>query len=323
MLCTELRRYAIRPHLFYEMMTPRGLLPILVIWLASGRVCAQDLTPRAYLITPVGSNAVTLSYSFSDGSVFTDPTLPITDSKARFSAQIFSYYHSFSLLGRSANVVGSVPYALGNFRGIVADAEKQAYRSGLADTRFRVSVNLKGGPAMSLREFVEWREKTTVGASLTVAAPTGQYDPARAINPGLHRWAVKPELGFSRRFGGWSVDLYGGMWFFAANPAFFPGNNMRTQAPVASAEAHLVRYLTRRCWLSLDTNYWTGGRTTVGATRKADYQRNSRVGATVAIPLNQRQSFKFGFSAGAYIPIGGDYRNFSVGWQYSWLHGRP
>jgi hypothetical protein len=44
---------------------------------------AQDLPPRAYMITPSGSNAMILSYSLFNGSVFTDPTLPIQDFKAR------------------------------------------------------------------------------------------------------------------------------------------------------------------------------------------------------------------------------------------------
>jgi hypothetical protein len=41
---------------------------------------AQDLTPRAYFPTPVSSNAVILTYAFSDGDVVFDPTLPVTDS---------------------------------------------------------------------------------------------------------------------------------------------------------------------------------------------------------------------------------------------------
>src|SRR5690348_8281382 len=73
-------------------------------------VQAQDLTPRAYVVAPVGSNAITIAYSFLDGSVFTDPTVPITDFKARYHAQILSYSRSFNFLGRSAMVTGALPY---------------------------------------------------------------------------------------------------------------------------------------------------------------------------------------------------------------------
>ncbi len=174
---------------------------------------------------------------------------------------------------------------------------------------------------MKMREFAEWRERTTLGASLTAVVPSGQYDPGRLINNSVNRWAVKPEVGFSRRYGRWSLDLYGGVWFFAANRSFFPGDNVRRQAPVESGELHLVRYLTRRCWLSFDSNFWTGGRTTVSGSRKADYQRNSRAGATAAILLNRHQSIKVSYSKGTYISIGGDYHNLSLAWQYSWITG--
>jgi hypothetical protein len=291
------------------------------IWLASGVLFAQDLTPRAYLITPRGSNAILLAYSYSSGSVFADASLPIEDFTARFHTQIFSYVRAFSFAGRSANVAASLPYVAGNFRAIVAGNEAGLSRSGLADARVRVSVNIKGGPAMDAKEFRDWREKSVLGASLTFAVPSGQYDGARVINNSTHRWGVKPELGFSRRFGRWTVDLYGGAWLFTANSEFYPGASRRSQAPIGAGEAHLVRYLTPRCWLSLDMNYWNGGRTSVNGNEKRDRQSNSRIGATVAVPVNRHQSVKFSYSTGAYVLRGGDYTTLSVAWQYSWIGG--
>ena len=303
------------------MTSLRLFFSIPAFWLAMLSLSAQDLTPRAYRITPVRSNAVTLTYSFSSGSIFADSNVPVTDFLARYHAEVLSYYHSFDFLGRSANVTGSLPYARGNFEGRVANAENNIYRSGLADMRLRLSVNVLGAPAMSVKEFFDWREKSTVGVSLTVVAPTGQYDPARLINPGSNRWAAKPELGFAKRWGVWTVDLYAGAWFFRQNAKFFPGSNTRGQTPVAAGEAHLTHNLTRRCWLSLDGNYWIGGRTKINGVTKSDLQKNSRLGTTFAIPLNSHQSLKLSYSAGSYVSIGGDYQNISVAWQYSWIRG--
>jgi hypothetical protein len=282
---------------------------------------SQDLIPRAFVITPVGSKAVTVAYSNFFGSVFTDPTVPITDFRAQFLTQAFSYYHSISLLGRSANVTVSVPYALGVFRGKVAGAETRVYRSGLADLRLRFSLNLRGGPGMRLQEFLAWREKSVLGVSLTLVAPTGQYDPARLINPGLNRWALKPEVGFSKRWSRWSLDLYGGVWFSTANDRYFPGDSTRTQALIEAGEVHLTYYLNPRFWASLDVNYWLGGRTTLNGTEKFDYQRNSRAGATIVIPVTRHQSLKLAYSRGARIAIGGDFTNISMAWQYAWVSG--
>src|SRR5580700_6149807 len=85
---------------------------------------AQDLSPRAYVITALHSNAVTLTYSFYSGGVSFNGAAPITDASANYSVPIFTYYHSFSFFGRSANVNGSLPYAVGTFHGKALGTER-------------------------------------------------------------------------------------------------------------------------------------------------------------------------------------------------------
>jgi len=174
---------------------------------------------------------------------------------------------------------------------------------------------------MRAREYVKWKEKLNIGASLTVSVPTGQYDPARVINAGTNRWGFKPEIGFSRRWGRWVGDWYVGGWFFTDNPKYFPGNVYRTQKPVGAVEGHLGYYLKPRLWASFDANFWAGSRTTLNGVSKNDEQRNSRIGGTVSVPFTKHQSMKFSYSQGAYVTIGGDFRTISVGWQYSWITG--
>lgn len=293
-------------------------------------VCyAQDLAPRAYIITPVHSNAITLTYSFFDGSLLFEGTIPITGASARVSVSIFNYTHSLRLFGRTANFTGSLPYGIGNLRGTVAEAEALAYRSGLLPASFRFSVNLVGGPAMNVDEYRKWRQKTIVGISLRLVPKTGQYDPTKLINFGANRWAFKPELGFSRRWGHWILDAYGGAWLYTTNPEFFshnqfsPGTNIQTQSPIGSFEGHLSYDFKPRLWVSLDANYWFGGTTSLnGAENFSTLQENSRVGATAAIPLSRHQSIKLSYSNGAYVRYGGNFQNVSVAWQYSW-HRRP
>ncbi len=43
-----------------------------------------------------------------------------------------------------------IPYAIGTFEGKAVGEDEQIFRSGLLDTTLRVSVNLKGGPAMQV-----------------------------------------------------------------------------------------------------------------------------------------------------------------------------
>jgi hypothetical protein len=293
-------------------------------------VCqGQDLAPRAYLITPIHSNAVTLTYSFFDGNINFEGTIPITDATARVNVSVFNYAHSFGLFGRSANVLVSFPYGVGHIHGTVIGAEVLAYRSGLLPLVFRFSVNLFGGPAMKVDEFVKWQEKRTLGASIRLVPPSGQYDPSKLINLGSNRWGLKPELGYSQRRGHWILDAYGGVWFYTTNPEFFshnqfsPGLKTQSQSPIGSFEGHLSYDFKTRLWVSLDCNFWSGGTTSInGVQSPVTLQRNSRVGATASIPLSRRQSVKFSYSNGAYISYGGNYQNISIAWQYSWI-GRP
>ena len=290
---------------------------------------AQDLAPRAYIITPIHSNAVTLTYSLFDGSLFFEGTVPITGATARAHAAIFNYSRSLNIWGRTANFTASLPYGIGNFRGTVVGAETLAYRSGLLPATFRFSVNLIGGPGMNLAEFRKWQQKTILGISFRLVPRTGQYDPTKLINFGTNRWAFKPELGFSQRWGHWTLDAYAGAWFYTTNSEFFshnqfsPGINSQNQNPVGSFEGHLSYDFKPRLWVSLDGNYWFGGSTSInGVENPSTLQKNSRIGGTASIPLNRHQSIKFSYSNGAYIRYGGNFQNASVAWQYSWL-GRP
>jgi hypothetical protein len=290
---------------------------------------AQDLAPRAYLITPLHSNAVTLTYSFEDGSIIVAGGVPITGASARVNIQIVSAYHSFNFFGRSASLLVTLPYGVGNFHGTVAEAEANAYRSGLLPVTVRLSVNLIGGPAMQLEEFRKWKQKTLLGVSFNVVPPTGQYDPTKLVNYGTNRWAFKPEIGFSRRRGHWILDAYAAAWFFTTNTEYFshnqfsPGINTQSQSPIGAFEGHLSYDFKPRLWVSVDGNYWAGGSTSLNWVPSPNtLESNSRVGVTASVPVSKHQALKFSFSDGAYIRYGGNYRNFSVGWQYSWL-GRP
>ena len=297
--------------------------------LAAGNCHAQDLAPRAYLITPIHSNAVTLTYSFYDGGIIFDGTIPITGATARVHVPVLSYSHSLSFFGRTANFTASLPYGVGNFHGTVVGAEASAYRSGLLPPTLRFSVNLIGGPAMNPPEFIKWRQKTILGASIKLVPLAGQYDPTKLINLGNNRWSIKPELGYSRRWSHWILDAYGAVWFFTDNHEFFsnnqfsPGTNTQSETPVGSFEGHLSYDFKPRLWISADGNYWFGGTTSInGVQNPVTLQRNSRVGVTASIPLTRHQSIKLSYNNGAYIRYGGNYQNISVAWQYSWL-GRP
>jgi hypothetical protein len=174
---------------------------LLAAFVCAATAAAQDLEPRAYSPSPVGMNIALLSYLYSSGGVVTDPSVPIQNIDAKINTAVLYYGRTFGLLGRSANASVILPYVWGKVAGDVFEEHREITRSGAGDQRLRLAVNLFGTPALSPQEFAARRPQTTLGASLTIGVPLGQYNRAHLINLGANRWAFKPELGLSHPLG--------------------------------------------------------------------------------------------------------------------------
>jgi hypothetical protein len=281
---------------------------------------AQELIPNAYTVAPVGMNVVTVGTAYNKGDVTFDPSAPVEDARATILGSTLGYGRVLSIAGRSAQVAVIVPYLRGHLQGLLAGQFQQVSRSGLGDTMVRFGINLYGAPAMRLKEFAAYKAKTSIGASLIVQAPLGQYDNTKLINLGNNRWAFKPEVGFSRVRGQWTYEVYGGMWFFGDNTDYLRGGR-RQQVPIVSTQVHVLYTFRRGLWLGGDMNFWKGGRVTVNGVPNVEEQRNSRVGATFAVPVSRRQSLRFAYSRGAYTTIGGDFSSYGVSYACVWGGG--
>jgi hypothetical protein len=206
----------------------------------------------------------------------------------------------------------------GNLSGDVGESRETIYRSGVADASFQLNVNLLGGPALSPAEFLKRTPGTTVGASLLVSMPVGQYDPAKLINIGSNRWAFRPQLGISKPLGAWFLECYGAVWLFADNNDY-RGGAKQAQAPILSLQLHASYTFKPRLWLAVDATGYHGGQTTVDGVDKANLQSNTRVGVTLSLPLARSQSIKLAYSDGATTRIGASFRTITLAWQYAWL----
>ncbi len=296
-----------------------AFLVVLGVGVASGS--AQELTPRFYAPAPTGVNILVLGYGRSTGGVLFDPSLPFDDVNATIHTSSLLYGRTFSLFGRSTNVGVALPYVWGEIDGYVEGEYARVTRSGLADLRAQLTVNILGGPALTPKEFASLRPDTVVGLSLVLAGPTGQYDPAKLINIGSNRWSLKPQLGVSKTLGPWYLELYGGVWFFTDNTDFY-GGSLREQNPIGTLQAHVGYTFKPRLWLAADGTFYTGGGTRLNGTDKADTQSNSRLGATLALPVGRRSNLKVSWATGFTTRIGADFDTFGVALQTVWF-GKP
>jgi hypothetical protein len=288
--------------------------------LAAGAVQAQQLEPRAYSNVPVGLNFLIVGYTYSSGGLATDPALPLDNAQLDIHAPLVAYARAFDAWGKSAKFDAVLAAAC-----LSGEAESNGVPvsrdiCGGLDPAFRVTVNLYGAPAMGLAEFRSYRQDLIVGVSLQVGVPLGQYDPDRLVNLGTNRWTFRPEIGVSKKFGALTAEAAFGASFYTTNDDFF-GGKRRSQDPVVSAQLHLIFEFAGGSWLALNTNYYTGGRTTVDGVEQNDELGNSRVGATFAWPLDRNHSIKLYASEGISVRAGDDFTTFGVAWQYRWAAG--
>jgi hypothetical protein len=282
------------------------------------RLSAQQLEPRNYSISPVGTNIVVLGYTRQSGDVLFDPSLPITDLNARLNAFVLGYARTLSLLGRSANFRVALPYVAGHLSGTVAGEPGEIYRSGLADLAGSFSVNLYGAPSLRPSELGAFRPSTSVWASVSTVFPTGQYDPNRIVNPGLNRWALKPELAVIQPIGRWMLETYGGAWFYTANSSF-RGKLRKEEGVLGAYQAHLSYTLRPGLWVAANSTLYHGGLTRVDGLSDNDRQFTFRLGGTVSIPLKHRQSLKFQYAKTLLANRGGQFNQYQVAYAWVWF----
>jgi hypothetical protein len=286
--------------------------------LLSAVVTAQQLEPRAYAPSPVDVNIVGAPYYYQTGDVVTDPSLPVKNVNAKINAITPFYDRTFSFFGRSASAILAVPYIWGKVTGDVGEEARTLTRSGQGDMQLRFATNIFGAPALTPQEFAHTTPGTTLGASLVVSMPSGQYDGTKLINLGSNRWAFKPEIGLVHPVGKWTFELYTGAWFFTANDDFY-GGHRRTQEPILELQGHVIYTFVPGLWLALDGTWYAGGVTSVDSVPDVDRQQNTRIGTTLAIPLGHGHSLKAAWAKGASVRIGQDFSTYGLTYQYRWF----
>jgi hypothetical protein len=294
------------------------LFGALLLMVLSAAVRAQQLEPRAFAPNPVGLHFVIASAAHSEGQVFVDASSPIQDFQVNLNVYSVGYGRTFALGDRLASLGIVVPYAHGHATGRLNGVDEAVTRDGPGDLALRFTASLLPGSALDPRSFARAPPETTLGASLVIVAPTGEYLHGKLINISAHRWGFKPELGGSRQFGRWEVDGSIGAWFYTDNNDFL-GGLKRSQDPIGAIQAHVSYTFRPRLWLGADFTWYAGGESKVDGVSNKDSQNNTRAGLTLAMPLTSHQSLKLSWSTGTSTRIGGSFDSVNLSWQYFWF----
>ena len=236
--------------------------------ISARRADGQELEPRSYVNTPVGMNFVIAGYGYTDGNVAFSQSSPLTDAEVQTHAGFLAYVRALDVWGLSGKLGVIVPFARASGSAKLAGHERERQVSGLADPRFRFSVNLYGAPALSLAEFGGYEQDLIVGVGLEVSPPLGQYDSDKLLNIGTNRWSIRPEVGVSKALDRFTLEMTAAATFFTANDDFLGGQTLE-QEPLYSLQAHLVYEFRAGLWgrsmrptMPGDARSWTATRAT-------------------------------------------------------------
>lgn len=300
---------------FYPVLT----ISILLVIVVSG-ARSQDLEPRAYSNAPVGLNFLLAGYAYSHGGVLADPAVPLESAEIEVHNYVLAYVRTFGLWGRSSKFNVVAPYACASGSAKLAGEVKERNICGLGDPRLRLTVNFYGAPALSPKDFAEYKQDIIVGAALQITPPVGQYDSAKLLNIGTNRWSFEQEIGMSKAVGPLKLELAAGLTFYSDNTDYFEGQTLAMD-PLYSIQGHIVYNFRPDIWCALDGTYYWGGQTAIDNVKGDTLQENTRVGATLSLPVNRHNSFKLYASSGVSTRTGSNFDSLGILWQYRWADG--
>src|SRR5271154_1345000 len=129
-------------------------------------VHSQSMEPLSYTNSPIGLNFLIAGYGYQTGNVLVDPSLPVKNVKATVDTAFLAYSRVLDFWGESGSLALIVPYAWLSASGDVFEQQKNVDRTGLSDLTLKLSVNLFGAPALSLKDFANYHQDTIIGVSL-------------------------------------------------------------------------------------------------------------------------------------------------------------
>lgn len=296
------------------------LAAMVILGITTSLAGATDMDPRSYSNIPTDLNFLIAGYANTKGNVAFAPSIPIKNAKLETHSAVFAYVRSLDFWGKSGKIDVILPAAWLSGKAEVSGQQRSREASGLTDSVVRLYVNLYGAPALSMKEFANYKQDTIVGVSLAVTAPSGQYNPEKLVNIGTNRWSIKPEIGISKAWGGLTTEVAAGVFVFTDNNQPFQGNTLK-QKPIYALQGHVIYNFGKGVWGAFDANYYTGGRTTMDNNRADNMQQNWRVGGTLSFPLSKQMSIKLNGSKGIYSRTGSSFDIMGITWQYRWGEG--
>jgi hypothetical protein len=148
-----------------------------------------------------------------------------------------------------------------------------------------------GGPKELQEYLLAHPVNTSIGISLAVILPLGQYYEEKLLNLGQNRVIFYPQMGLVHSWGKWSFEFTAGTFFYTNNPNFYNGKERKQKATMA-LQTHLIKSFKGRYWASLSAGYGLGGQSIVNRVPNADERADLGGAFSFGFPLFKNQGMK-------------------------------
>ena len=273
----------------------RRLAVIVLLLCSSSQLLALDPQPRMWSHLPSGSIFVAAAYANTKADINFDPALKLEDVTLDMDTYVAKFIYGFGLFDHSARIDITQGYQHGYWQGLVDGQKQSLTQEGMADSIIRFSVNLYGAPALSGKEFVQYRRKqqkeTIIGTAILVRLPNGKYDNSRRVNLGSNRYTFRPQLGITHKSGAWTSELTGEAAIFSDNSDFYHGQTLDV-APLYIVHGHVIYSFKPGLWLGVSAGLDHGGKTKVENVTTTELQGNTGYALNFGYPLTPRSGLR-------------------------------
>lgn len=265
---------------------------------------SAQVPPRFYWKSLSGSNAVPVIYQSLSGNANPLDPASVVPGNSEFEADvaIVGYAKLLPLFGRSAMLAALVPTGRATARTTVAGNTISQSASGYGDPMFEFNINLIGAkPIMNIPDLLRYEPGFSLDLIVDLAIPIGEYDNEKIVNLGQNRWYGRIGAPIVWQIGAWvpgrrtTLEFLPSVWLFGDNDDYFVGKNLETD-PKFQLEAHLTRDFTDKFWGSIDTNWTSGGKSTING-QVGDSLDMIGLGYTLGYQINESLQFTFGYIA--------------------------
>lgn len=279
----------------------------------------QDIEPRRWGNLPIGNQLVGFGYAYSFGDVLFDPVLDVEDVEVDVHSMLVSAVFPLKFGKKAGRIDAIIPFSFAHWQGLLSGSPAETSRRGFADPRLRISLHLTGPPASNREELLKYLSEhskyTTLGVSLGITLPFGQYFNDKLLNLGLNQFIFRPQIGMVHNWDLWSFELSTSVSIFTANSDFF-NDGERKQDPLFAAQTHLIRRFPSRIWVSLSSAYGLGGQSVVNRQPNNDVRSNLLAAASFGFPIGKKHAAKVVYLRSETLKeLGADTNSLILAWS--------